>query len=56
VVGVAGDLKAADDVLGKWQCRDQANQLVVGQVPAAGVREKGAGGGAGVGGWRSVVC
>jgi hypothetical protein len=57
VVGArgVGALKAAASscVLGEWQRGEQAHQLVVGQVPAAGVREEGAGGGAG-GRWLAV--
>ena len=53
------ELKAAEaGVLGEWQCGQQAHQLVVSQIPAAGVREyreEGAGSVQGAGGWQSVV-
>ena len=57
MVGVAPALlkAAADGVLGKGQRGHQAHQLVALQVPAAGVREEGAGSVQGVGGWQSVV-
>ena len=55
VVGATGLKAAFIGVLGEWQRGQQADQLVVTQEPAAGVREEGAGSVQGTGGWRSVV-
>jgi hypothetical protein len=56
VVGHTQILKAAPvSVLGERQRGQQAHKQVEVQLPAAGVREEGAGSVQGAGGWRSVV-